>query len=129
MSAQTATVVGVVLAWAVSSGVHDTGTLTASASASRAIPPRGALALVCVFGFAGPLVAGTAPVPVPGPPIAVPADGALPYPVRLGGDLDAALSRWLWLVKWLLATPRLIALAFLWIAFAALTVVALAATS
>ena len=38
--------------------------------------------------------------------------------------LDEPLSRWLWLVKWLLAIPHYILLFFLWIAFAAVTVVA-----
>jgi PiT family inorganic phosphate transporter len=40
--------------------VHDAGTLTASGIASRALPPRAALAIVSVFGFAGPLLVGTA---------------------------------------------------------------------
>ncbi|HVB45755.1 MAG TPA: DUF4389 domain-containing protein [Streptosporangiaceae bacterium] len=46
------------------------------------------------------------------------------YPVRVDASLDASLSRWLWLVKWLLAIPHYIILGFLWVAFAVLSVVA-----
>ena len=46
------------------------------------------------------------------------------YPVRIEGELDPNVSRWLWLVKWILAIPHYIVLAFLWLAFAVLTVVA-----
>lgn len=60
MSAGTGIVVALVLVWAVTAGVHDAGTLTASGIASRALPPRAALGIVAVFGFAGPLLAGTA---------------------------------------------------------------------
>src|SRR3954465_3710146 len=49
------------------------------------------------------------------------------YPVRLEGELDPPLSRWLWLVKWVLAIPHFIVLCFLWIAFLLLSLVALCA--
>ncbi len=46
------------------------------------------------------------------------------YPVRVRGDLDPALSRWQWLVKWILAIPHYIVLFFLQIAFVVVTVIA-----
>jgi hypothetical protein len=44
--------------------------------------------------------------------------------VRLTGELDPNLSRWLWLVKMFLAIPHYVVLAFLWAAFLLTTVVA-----
>ena len=49
------------------------------------------------------------------------------YPVHVEATLDRRLSRWLWLVKWLLAIPHYVVLGVLWIAFAVLSVVAFVA--
>jgi hypothetical protein len=62
------------------------------------------------------------------PPRASPGEApptiASPYPVRVTGELDLPLSRWLWLVKWLLAIPHFIVLLFLWLAFVVLSLIA-----
>lgn len=46
------------------------------------------------------------------------------YPVRVRGDLDPALSRWQWIIKWILAIPHIIVLVFLFIAYFVVTVIA-----
>ncbi len=54
------------------------------------------------------------------------ADGPA-YPVRVDAALDAHLSRWLWLVKWVLAIPHFLVLFVLWAVFLVLSVVAMVA--
>ncbi|AVH55870.1 MULTISPECIES: DUF4389 domain-containing protein [Streptomyces] len=45
-------------------------------------------------------------------------------PVTLEAEYDPGLSRWLWLVKWLLALPHYVILVILWAAFLIVTVIA-----
>lgn len=71
---------------------------------------------------------GAVPGAVPGYPAGavagVPPGTGVVYPARLSGHLDPNLSRWKWLVKWLLVIPHFIVLFFLWFAFAVVTIVA-----
>ncbi|MEU6586335.1 DUF4389 domain-containing protein [Nocardia sp. NPDC046763] len=46
------------------------------------------------------------------------------YPVRVRGDLDPGLSRWMWIVKWILAIPHVLVLIVLSIAYLVVTIVA-----
>jgi hypothetical protein len=106
-----------------------------SVGAKLAILPwiGGALLLLGLLGIAvgGGLIgiaarghAGTTPA---APAVHVAAVEPGTYPVAVEGELDPGVSRWLWLVKWLLAIPHYVILAFLWIAFVVLTVIALVA--
>ena len=45
-----------------------------------------------------------------------------PYPPTLDARLAEPLSRWKWLVKWILAIPHYVVLLFLWIAFVLVTI-------
>ena len=51
-------------------------------------------------------------------------DNPMPYPVRVDGSKSPEASRGLWLVKWLLLIPHYVVLAFLWLAFLVVSVVA-----
>jgi hypothetical protein len=63
--------------------------------------------------------------PEPHPELPIMPPESTPYPVRVRADLDPALSRWQWLVKWILAIPHYIVLLFLHIAVIVVWLIAL----
>jgi hypothetical protein len=51
-------------------------------------------------------------------------ENRMPYPVRVDAAVEPSVSRALWLVKWLLLLPHYLVLAFLWLAFTVVSVIA-----
>jgi hypothetical protein len=50
-----------------------------------------------------------------------------PFPLRVEAQVEPALSRWLWLVKWVLLIPHYLVLALLWVSFILASAVAMVA--
>ncbi|MFZ0626693.1 MAG: DUF4389 domain-containing protein, partial [Acidimicrobiia bacterium] len=110
-----------------STGVN--AALSAAASVAILIPIAiGLLIAGAIFGVIAAVmlvfaIRGNGSVPAPVAPAEI-QGGYGHYPVRLEAALDPNMSRWQWIFKWFLAIPHYFVLAFLWIAFMLLTVVA-----
>ena len=50
-----------------------------------------------------------------------------PFPIRVEAHVEPALSRWLWLVKWVLLIPHYLVLALLWVSFIVTSLAAMVA--
>jgi hypothetical protein len=72
-------------------------------------------------GVATPITHGAAATPVSATAVRAP---TAEEPIAVRARLDSTLSRWKWLVKWLLAIPHLVVLLLLWVAAVLLTIVA-----
>jgi ABC-type multidrug transport system fused ATPase/permease subunit len=108
--------VPLIVAGAMGLGRHGPPPPRPTAGPPPAVPAGGGSAY-----SAGPAGGGAA---APPPPPAVGLFSNVPYPARLSGHLDPALSRWMWLVKWFLAIPHVIVLFFLWFALIVTSIVA-----
>ncbi|MDQ1593703.1 MAG: hypothetical protein QOH40_259, partial [Arthrobacter pascens] len=85
--------VPLIVAGAMGLGRHGPPPQRPTAGPPAAVPAAGSPYMTSPAG------SGAAPPP---PPPAVGLFSNVPYPARLNGRLDLALSRWMWLVKWFL---------------------------
>ena len=114
-------VVGAVLLGRATSRAHGTPPSVPPSSG----PPVGGMpqgAAQPAGAYPGNARAGAPPDLMAGPADPFPRSGA--FPARLEGMREEPLSRWLWLVKWLLAIPHYLILVCLWFAFLVTTVIA-----
>jgi uncharacterized protein DUF4389 len=99
--------------WAIVGGLFGVGVLLLAGGVAM-IVAAGRRATVGVRPAADAAVAGGTVVGAPATGDVVAARAPV-QPLRIAGSVDEPLSRWLWIVKWLLAIPHFVVLAFLWI--------------
>jgi hypothetical protein len=98
------------------------GPITAGVSAGALLLLVAGISML-VLGAAG-LGRHAGSSPAAATPGAGPSGAMSGYPARVTGQLDPQLSRWLWLVKWILIIPHVVVLAFLYLALVVTTLVA-----